>query len=482
MSSIDPPRLPDRLGPTHVEGATAPRFQDQVLIRNIFASLSILLGTLVLRMTVIGHPPWNDEGFYAFNAQLIANGAKTYPLAPINFYAPLVGRVGMPLETPFLYLRAVDGLVAACAAVMLYFFLSRWTEWWIAFLMASGWSIASNLPILAEAGFRNSIMAATLVYLGGLGMLSRRSGWSPFWSGLLIPLSVFLREAFFPIVIVSLCLAAMMHGRRGLIVHVAGLATSGSALLIWLSIYRGHPLEILGYFRVELPAYYAALTQDRDVYAERWLGLRQTAKMTIWLMPPALLGVVWLLVPERDRRAAKKLAILLFLPPLYEIFSKVCYAYHWAQLLLGVVFLGAMGLQWLVTVGRSSERRWLKIVGFAGLAWLSGELDARSVYYKYRDAYRRTRVRSDHDPGTLGSFLDRAEPLPGIGGLCPAEDEARGSHLGVGVPSCCLPAVRPLAALGVGVGPGLDVGDAVSDPPARCHRAATPIPASSRHR
>ena len=83
----------------------------------------------------------------------------------------------------------------------------------------------SNLPLLAEAGFNNPIMAATMACLCAHWLLSSRSSSSPFWAGVLIPLAVFLRMAFFPTVIVSLYLATMLHGRRCLIVHVAGLAT-----------------------------------------------------------------------------------------------------------------------------------------------------------------------------------------------------------------------------------------------------------------
>jgi hypothetical protein len=107
-------------------------------------------------------------------------------------------------------------------------------------------------------------------------------------------------------------------------------------------------------------------------------------------MPLALLGLGWFLAPGRGERTAKALAILLFLPPLYEIFSKVAIAYHWAQLLLGIAFLGAMGLHWLSAIERPS-RWWLRIAVFISVAWLIGELDGRNVYHSYRKAYCSSR-------------------------------------------------------------------------------------------
>jgi hypothetical protein len=299
----------------------------------------------------------------------------------------------MPPLTPLLHFRMVDAFVAAGAAAMLFLFLSRWTESPIALVMASGWSIASNVPLFAEAGFNNPIMAATMVYLCALWLLSSRSSSSPFWAGLLIPIAVFLREAFFPTVIVSLYLATMLHGRRGLIVHVAGLATAGCALLLWLYLFRGPPGEILGYFRVDFPMLHEFLKRQMRVEdSHRWVSLRLALKPTLWLMPTAFLGGAWLLAPRSGQRAVKGLAVLLFLPPFYEIFAgKICIHYHWAQLLLGVAFLGAMGLHWLLSLGRQSNRGWLTIGGFVALAWIAGELDARTVYRAYRDAYRLSR-------------------------------------------------------------------------------------------
>jgi hypothetical protein len=363
----------------------------QFPFRRFLAPLMIFLGTLCLRLIFVGGPPRSDEGIYAFNAEMVWRGARAFSMAPINLYPPLVRWVGMPPSTPLLAFRIADAFIAAGAAVMLFVFLSQWTESLIAFVIASAWSLASNQFVFIDAGFKNSIMAATLVYLGALTYLSSRSRLSPFWAGLLIPVAVFLREPFFPILIVSLCLTAALHGRRGIMIHVAGLGVAGFALLLWLYLFRGPPSEILGYYLGDMPKVYAAWPRlGTDTAQERWLNLRSAFKSTIWLLPPALLGVGWLLAPGRGERVAKWLALLLFLPPLYEIFAKLCLPYHWAQLLLGIAFLGAMGLRWLSSIDRS-PKRWLTIGGFAVVAWFAAELDGRATYRAYRDGFRRSR-------------------------------------------------------------------------------------------
>ena len=237
----------------------------------------------------------------------------------------------IPPATPFLYLRIADDLVAAAAAVMLFFFLSRWTEPLIAFVVATGWSVASNHYIFVDSGFKNSIMAATLVYLSALWFLSGESKSGPFWAGLLIPVAIFLREAFLPIVFVSLYFAAARHARRGVLLHFVGLSVAGCALLFWLYIFRGPPGEILDYFQGDLPRVFAAWPRlGVDVSSWRWKSLRGELRLTDWFHTPALLGVIWFLAPGRGERVAKGLALILFVPPCYEIFIKFCHPYHWA--------------------------------------------------------------------------------------------------------------------------------------------------------
>ncbi len=355
------------------------------------APLAIFLGTLFLRMLCVAGPPFTDEGYYALNAKLVWRGAGTFPMAPINLYPPLVRWVGMPNATPLLYLRMADAVVAAGAAVMLFLFLSRWVESGIAFVMASGWSITANLPMFVEAGFKNSIMAATLVYLGALWFLSSRSRSGPLWAGLLIPLAVFLREAFLPTVIVSLYLAAALHGRRGIMLHFAGLVVAGCAILLWIYLFRGPPSEVIGYFVNDFAMIYVnGLELRMDAVKERWRSLPVAFKATMCLMPPALLGVGWLFSRRQGERVVKGLALLLFQPPLWENLTKYCTPYHWSQLLLAVAFLGAMGLNWLITLGLSPNR-WLTVSILAVVAWLAGELDSRSIYRAYREGYRLSR-------------------------------------------------------------------------------------------
>ncbi len=187
-------------------------------------------------------------------------------------------------------------------------------------------------------------------------------------------------------------MAAMLHGKLGALKHIAGLGVSGALLLAWLWLFRGSPVEILAYFR-ESSMYYNALSTQfgRDIAGERWINLKLSFRATMWLMPTAVLGLAWFFSPGRERRTAKVVAVLLILAPIPEIFTKLCGPYHWAQLLLGITFLGAMGLSWMSAALESLGKRRVTVGAYFALTWLVGELDARVVFRSYREGFRLSR-------------------------------------------------------------------------------------------
>jgi hypothetical protein len=355
------------------------------------APLALFFGTLFLRALLLGNPPFSDEGFYAYHGEMGHRGAGSIPGGPIHLYASLVRLVGMSPATPFLRFRVVDAFVAAGAAAMFYFFLTRWTNRLIAFVIATGWTIASNLPLFVDAGFRNPILAATMVYMSALCVLSFRSRSAPFWAGLIIPFAFFLREPFLPILIVSLYLAAGLHGRSGILLHIAGLAVTGVAFLAWIWVYRGGLGAVLEQFS-DLSMHYRALPRlGRNIAAERWLWFKISARATMWILPPAALGAGWVAFGRREDRLAKGLAVLLFVPHLPEIFGKVCLPYHWAELLVGLAFMGAMGLHWVATLELGPAGRLVQVTTYIIVAGLVGELDARVTAQAYRAGFALSR-------------------------------------------------------------------------------------------
>ncbi len=366
---------------------------------------------------MIGGPPRADEGFYAMNAELNWRVSESLPLGPINSYPSMLRMFGTRPETPFLYYRIADAFVAAGAAMVCYFFLAMWADRSVAFVMAAAWSVASNLPFFVETGFKNPILAATLVYLVGMCLVSSRLRFGSFWAGLILPLSPFLREPFSPFLIVPLFLAFALHRRRGLLLHLGGLAVGGSLLLAWLWTYRGSPAVVLSNFR-DLSMYYASFAEmGRNVQAERVMRIGGFIRLIAWLLPTALPGIIWLLFTGRHQWVAKGVAILLLLAPLPDILGRPTFYHTCAQILLGIAFLAAMGLSWIWTFESSFISRRIAIVVYLALAMLVGELDARNVFRSYREAFRLSRefapvmIRGRWDDKAVGKsfFLEVAK-------------------------------------------------------------------------
>jgi hypothetical protein len=353
------------------------------------APLAILFGTLfLLRLPMIGGPPYADEGFYALNAELTWRGSGSLPLAPISLYPSILHVFGIAPATPFLHLRIADAFVAASAAMVCYLFLAMWTDRLIAFVMAAAWSVAVNLPILVNAGFKNPILAATLVYLVALCFVSSRSRFGPFWAGLILPLSPFLREPFLPFLIVPLFLVIALHDRRGRWLHIVGLALGGSLLLAWLWTCRGSPAIVLGHFS-DLSMYYRSFPAlGRDIQHERVTRINGFIRTIAWLMPTALPGLGWLLFTGRQQWVLKVTAVMLLSAPLPDILGRPTFYHTCGQILLGIAFMGAMGLSWIRSFGHSINGRRITIAVYLTLAWMVGELDTGTIYRSYRDQFR----------------------------------------------------------------------------------------------
>jgi hypothetical protein len=71
MTSIVAPLQLGELGPTRGEEHHAARSFHQAIRRDFLPLLTIVVVTLFLRLPMIGGPPFSNERFYAFNAEMV---------------------------------------------------------------------------------------------------------------------------------------------------------------------------------------------------------------------------------------------------------------------------------------------------------------------------------------------------------------------------------------------------------------------------
>jgi hypothetical protein len=353
--------------------------------------------TLLIRLPMVGGPPYTDECMYALRSMLANQGTKATEYSPIDLYPTIAGALaGVPEKTPLLHLRIFDAFVAAAAAAAVGLFLWRWSAFWPALAMTIGWSLAANHPEYVQCGFRNSIMAATFVFVVALNMLSIGARWLTFVAGLLIPLVPLLREQFFLVVIASIFLAAALGGRKGFLDHLAGLIVGGMLQLAWIVPSRGSPMTILGFYRDRgMALNQSEFTPGFDPWSEVRISLETFLNDSSWFLIPAILGLI-ALVPARvppNRRFWSMIGLTLLLPlsHLYEVFgmtSKKVIYYHWAQFLFVAAFLGAVGLHQTALLARAKRVPWVSPRMYVGLAVILLLLGFRQTVRDYRQAWR----------------------------------------------------------------------------------------------
>ena len=135
---------------------------------------------LMMRLSLIGGPPFTDEGVYAGAAYVGQHFGRPPANLPIALYPRLCSLTGLSSRVPYLQLRLTDALWASVAAGTVGLFLLRWVPVRVAVVFASLWVLAAGHPRFVDAGFKNAIWAALIPYLAALRIACGRGKWSPF--------------------------------------------------------------------------------------------------------------------------------------------------------------------------------------------------------------------------------------------------------------------------------------------------------------
>ena len=311
----------------------------------LIVAIAAGLLTLALRFSLLGYPPHTDEGCYTFNALMSQRSEVMLPTAPINLYPSIAAAIaGFDETRPLLRFRLFDAFVACLASAFFGVFLLRWVRFYPALLAALGWAFVVCNPRFIDGGFKSPIIAATLMLLITLLLLTSKNYKYCFAAGLVIPLAVLFREAFMFVPLATTIMCLLVHRRKGCLLHLAGGLLSTAILLTWLSVTHGSPQAIV--------QQYLDLLQvtggGGDNTEGRRVALNETVDIVRWLLVPMILGCVSVLWIKRHRILPYLLVVLLLLPFLPEIYGKANYPYHWAQLSVGVLFFAALGLHYTV--------------------------------------------------------------------------------------------------------------------------------------
>lgn len=345
--------------------------QDSWLCARGWALLAVLVSTVYPRAISLGAFPYMDEGLYAYWAQFVhqslaqgqglpdAGGFMLYPLL-LSWLCALPGNM-------LVWLRLADMLVAAWAGWLFCRLLVRESHSIVGgILLALAFLTAMNVPIVIEAGFKNSIFAAYIPLFLALEQIREQDAHSPRWfvAGALTALGVLLRE---PLAVFAVAGAAAIwvgRGPQALWRYVMGGLLGGILVLALIGFLRGGVSELIQSY-VQAGAVYGAET------GRTWHNFTKYGIKTIRMFWPLLLltlgaAIFFWRQSTRGTRGRAWFWLVMAILPLLEPLSKIGFVYHFAVALPGCAGLCALG--WSKISPASLRLRRKSVVAIC-LAW-----------------------------------------------------------------------------------------------------------------
>lgn len=370
---------------------------------------------------MLGRPPFTDDGWYASIARLSHEGVEPLVHSPVTIYPRALSLVmaGDGVEG-LVALRLIDGAMACLAAAAVSLLLSRWCGRWIACLLACVWAAAANSTVFIDAGFKNQILAATGLLAASLCCMmpagnARASARALIAGGSLAALSVLVRESFAPFGLVATLACLVRNGPRRVGTFIAAGCATG---FTGLSIVAGGPHRLLDLLSTWSTTA-AALSNFAEAMGRPWSVVfldsgQQALRGASWVTPLMLASMIaGLLVAHRrplrpahllrggvvsTRRLAPWLGAALVLAPMPEMALKLCFPYHFAQVLLGCAVLAAARLD-LASLRRPRSRITAGVT-IAATSAVSGVLlpaNLRFGEWSWREASYWRPVMLDHE-------------------------------------------------------------------------------------
>ncbi len=304
------------------------------------------------RLMVMGGLPATDEGFYAYQAQMIyqslSSGHGLPDSGTLALYPMLVSWVFGLEVNALIALRFIDLIIAVIAAVLLYRVLKHESKSRIgAALLTSIFIFAANQPIFIQYGFKNSITVAfvPLLYAVLIAQKNRPgSDISWFAVGALTAVAVLLRETFLTFALLGFIAVWMRAGRQAVYRFCIGGILIVAGVFLAVGTLRGGVWDLLAAYR-EGGTVYATIASERYKHFIQ-SGTASAAQAQIALILSAV-ALGFLIIVALLRRDSALIRRALFWSaaaslPILEPATKIGFPYHFAVSLFGLAGLCAL--------------------------------------------------------------------------------------------------------------------------------------------
>ncbi len=208
-------------------------------------SLAIIIAVLTtgfLRLQLVSGLPQVDEGMYIFATQYLYHilvNDESLGSAPLLLYQFMNSWVYGYDINQIIMLRAIDGLVAITASIVLFKIILKESnsKLFTVILMVPLLIILNDIEVI-EYGFRNSIWASYLILFTALLVWqnsTKEDKYSFYLIGGLVSLGILLREPFLPFFLLAGIAILIGYGWRVLVKYLIGSAILGFTTLFFLT-------------------------------------------------------------------------------------------------------------------------------------------------------------------------------------------------------------------------------------------------------
>jgi hypothetical protein len=300
-----------------------------------------------MRLAVAGTFPATDEGYYAFHAMLahdaLSNSGNLYPLGPLHLYPALLSFVFSWDINPVIALRLCDLVVSVLMAWQWFRLMKQESDclrtgFFLSFLAV----FAFNFPDFVNYGFKNSLSISFIFLIAALriglnGNDKTTQSW--FICGVLTAISILFREALLPFAVIGFLGIFVAHGRRAALHYAIGGFVSAFLIVACLAVVRG---GISNIFEAYL-TFSAMAKESGRLTAQSLLSLEISLSNVSFLAPVGVALLLGMFKAVRSKILQRRTLfwVAIVVAPLFEVFTKGGYPYHYSTCLLGLSGLAA---------------------------------------------------------------------------------------------------------------------------------------------
>lgn len=331
---------------------------------------AILCAVALPRLMLIGGLPATDEGVFAYFAQLIHASlitSKSLPnTGPLALYPFLCNWVFAFNINPLVALRLIDMLVAILAGYLFYRVIEIESGSRLgAFLICLLFLFTMNQPVFIQYGFKNSMFAAYVPLFAALwlGLAAPVDVPARRWVaiGVLLAITVLLRETFLPFAVVGVMAVLLQRGLRSFLQLIVGGIISGLLIIGLIIVSRGSIFPLLETYQNAANMYIAIADQRSTLFLSSGTQFWQEANLVIAI---AVIGFFITLARSLGKNRVTSLPKLSFwlavtLVPVVEPALKIGFPYHFGVCLPGLAGMAALGWRTLCNSHQQKSRLYL---------------------------------------------------------------------------------------------------------------------------